>query len=211
MSITQQLDESSLSRIYDKTKKYACGAITAFRGENSRAENRNLNKQLLSVLLNKGFSVTKVKGSYIENFNTDSAREVGEESFFVCNYKVEGDDGGELERELVRLGRLYDQDSILSIPFGKAGELIGTSQRSNSFPDYGKRFRVGMPKFGKAMGEFFSRVNGRQFAFESIEEIELPGTINGKWAMKKMAREAEMMIAEKVNKFREKKERRKGQ
>lgn len=173
--------ESSLSRIQDKMSKHSAGAITAFRGDLTRKENKERNKELLSALKTKGYSVTKVKGSYIEQFGTKDAKEVGEESWFVVDDKIDGDDNGKLEKDLIALGKKYDQDSILTIRDGK-GFLIGTSKRDNAFPSFGKKEPVGKGKFGKVSGEFFSRIRGRQFAFESTD----PLTINGKWALKKM-------------------------
>lgn len=178
-SFQQYVDESSLSRIHEKISNHSCGAITAFRNEFTKSQNMNRNKEILAALKVKGYSVTKVKGSYIENFQSDDAKEVGEDSWFVVNHQIFGDDNGQLENDLKKLGEKYDQDSILSVRSGKA-VLIGTSKRDNAFPNYGQKVEVGTGKYGKVSGEFFSRVKGRQFAFESIE----PDTIMGKWAMK---------------------------
>jgi len=183
MRLRDYINESGLSRIKNHIDNYACGAITAFRGDKTRAENINNNKEILAVLKRLGYGVTKVKGSYIESFGSDDAKEVGESSFFVVNHKVDGDDNGELESILKRLGEKYDQDSILSIRSGEAF-LIGTSKRDDAWPSYGVKERVGSGKFGKVSGEFFSRIKGRQFAFEHIED---PQTINGKWGMKIVA------------------------
>lgn len=184
-----ELLEASLNRIYQKTKNHAVGAVTAFRGDKTKAENKSNNKKVLAYLMNAGYSVIKVKGSYLENFGSETQKEVGEESFFVANYKIEGDDDGQLERDLIKLGRLYDQDSILSVPFEKKGYLYGTSKRDDAFPDYGQKVVVGKPVFGDAKGEFFSRVKGRKFAFESYEEASKPMTYNGKWAISLYAKE----------------------
>ena len=184
-----ELVEASLNRIYQKTKNHAVGAVTAFRGDKTKAENKANNKKVLAYLLNAGYSVIKVKGSYLENFGSDTQKEVGEESFFVANYKIEGDDGGQLERDLIKLGRLYDQDSILSVPFEQSGYLYGTTKREDGFPDYNKKVVVGKPVFGDAKGEFFYRVKGRKFAFESYEEASMPMTYNGKWAVSLYAKE----------------------
>jgi len=184
-----ELVEASLNRIYQKTKNHAVGAVTAFRGDKTKAENKANNKKVLAYLLNAGYSVIKVKGSYWENFQKPTQREVGEESFFVANHKIEGDDGGQLERDLIKLGRLYDQDSILSVPFEQKGYLYGTSKREDGFPDYNQKVVVGKPVFGDAKGEFFSRVKGRKFAFESYEEASMPMTYNGKWAVSLYAKE----------------------
>jgi len=176
----EPMNESSLSRLWRKTQDHTCGSISGYRDENTRAENKANNKVILNYLQGKGYSVTSVQGSYIENFGTDSAKEVKEPSFFVCNDKVEGDDGGQLERDLIKMGRKTDQDSILVIPHGgKGAYLVGTSRRDEAFPSYGQKEVVGSGRFGRAAGEFLSRIRGRKFAFE---EIDRPGTRNGKWA-----------------------------
>ena len=189
MNSVENLTEASLNRIYQKTKNHAVGAVTAFRGDKTKAENKANNKKVLAYLMNAGYSVIKVKGSYLENYGSETQKEVGEESFFVANYKIDGDDGGQLERDLIKLGRLYDQDSILSVPFEKKGYLYGTSKRDDAFPDYSQKVVVGKPVFGDAKGEFFSRVKGRKFAFESYEEASKPMTYNGKWAISLYAKE----------------------
>ena len=195
----ETLIEASLNRIYQKTKNHAVGAVTAFRGDKTKAENKANNKKVLAYLMNAGYSVIKVKGSYWENFQKPTQREVGEESFFVANYKIEGDDGGQLENDLIKLGRLYDQDSILSVPFGEKGYLYGTSKRDDGFPDYNQKVVVGKPVFGDAKGEFFSRVKGRKFAFESANEVDIPNTRHGKWAMSLYAVE----VKDAINKLEE--------
>jgi hypothetical protein len=179
--IAEKLDESSLSRLWQKTQNHSCGTITAFRGDRTRAVNKANNTDMLRFLMAKGYSVTKVKGSYIENFGSENAKEVGEESFFVANQKVDGDDKGALKKDLAALARKYDQDSILLIPVGgKGAYLFGTSKRDDAYPEYNKPAKVGNGKFGKASGEFLSRIRGREFAFEDIEQ---PQTRNGKWGL----------------------------
>ena len=171
------LQESSLTRIWDKTQKHSCGTFTTFRADRTRQENLANNREAERYLVGRGYSVTKIKGSYIENFKSDNAKEVGEASFFIANHKVNGDDGGELKKDLVALGRKYDQDSVLIIPFGGEGAyLFGTSKRGNGFPPYNQKEVVGKGGYGDAAGEFFSRIRGRKFAFE---DVQTPQTING--------------------------------
>lgn len=172
----EYIAESSLSRIWAKTQKHTCGAITAWRGENTRAENKARNKELVDYLRGKGYSITNVKGTYIENKGKKNEKEVGESSYIVCNHKVEGDDGGELERDLIKLGKRYNQDSILIIPVGGKGAYLYGTSKTNDYPPMDKTMKVGDRKMGKTAGEFISRIRGREFAFE---EVEMPGTING--------------------------------
>lgn len=191
------LKESSLSRIWRKTQKHSCGTITAFRGDLPYEENVRNNKKLVAYLQDKGYSVTGIQGTYIENFRSDEQKEedrirrsrgeeveveperhVNERSYFVCNEKVEGDDGGELKNDLIKLGELFDQDSVMIIPFGgKNAYLYGTSKREESYPGYGEAEVVGSGKYGKAAGQFLSKIKSREFAFE---DIQVPQTINGK-------------------------------
>jgi hypothetical protein len=192
-NLKQYLIETSLSRLYSKTQNHAVGAITAFRGSNTREQNKQLNKKLLAYLLDKGYSVTKIKGSYIEQYGTDQAQEVGEESFFVAN-PVEGDDNGQLQADLIKLGAAFDQDSIMSYTFGGKPTLIGTSDREDSFPGKGQTVEFNDTNWGYSTGEFFSRVKGRQFSFAEAVEMKKPDTINGIRAMKIFAKEVRESI-----------------
>jgi hypothetical protein len=173
------LNESSLSRIMAHSQSHACGGITAYRGDRSREENQRANQLLVARIQKAGFGATAVLGSYIEQFGSDKANEVSEHSFFVHNRNVEGDDGGELETFLIDQGSNFDQDSILSIPFGESARLIGTSVRPESYPAFGQEEIVG--KFnGGVIAQFMSRVNNRPFVFRESEEVDEPQTINGR-------------------------------
>lgn len=171
------ISESSLTRIHSKMQNSVTGSITAYRGEYTKAENQQRNKSLVSKLLIAGYSVTAVRGSYIENYGSEDEKEVSEHSFFVSPLKPGTDET--LEKDLIALGQEFDQDSVLIIQNGK-GELVGTSNRENAWPGFGKREPVGGFKGGKA-AEFMSRVNDRPYVFE---EYELPNTINGLWGLK---------------------------
>lgn len=174
------LKESSLSRLHTKMQDGVAGAITAYRSEYTRRENQQRNRSLLAKLQASGFSVTAIKGSYVENYGSEDQREVSEHSYFVSPY---GKGSAErLEDMLVSLGQEFDQDSVLVISKGK-GQLIGTSHRENAWPSFGSREPVGGFRGGKA-AEFMSRVNNRSFVFE---DYEMPGTINGLRGLKLLA------------------------
>lgn len=177
-STVKKIDESSLSRIWSHTQDYTCGAITAFRGERSYAENRPLLSELKKYLLGKGYDVTRISGNYIENPKEDDRVELKEPSLFVVNSKVEGYDGGELEEVLSKLAEHYEQESVLIIPpGGDDAYLLGTSQKDTAWPGYGEKAIVGRGKFGKVAGQYLSRIRGREYAFEQVEK---PQTINGR-------------------------------
>jgi len=159
------ISEASLSRTWQAMQDHDTGFITAFRGKNTKAINQGLNRELKSTL-EKKFGVTAVKGAYIEDYGTEDAVEVSEESLFVVDLK----DTGDLKSEILKLGNKYDQDSVLYVPKGGTeGLLIGTND--SGYPGMNKVIKFANPVFGKT-GMFNTKVNGRPFIFK--EPIEAP-------------------------------------
>ena len=161
--------ESSLSRIHSKMQKHASGAITAYRGEYTHRENQQRNKSLLAKLRAGERSVTAIKGTYIEGVGTDNEADPAYEHSYFVSSKVVGDDGHELQNLLMALGEEFDQDSILSIPFGETAMLIGTSDREDAYPPNREHVPQGNFKGGKA-GMFMSQIHNRGFVFEDIDD-----------------------------------------
>ncbi len=168
-----KIKESGLSRLYSKMKDHDCGVITASREKDvidgeihyyTRQENKKRNYSLLAKLQALEYLITKVKGSYIENYDTEDAVEVTENVFFVEDFY----DIGTLKEDLFELGVKFNQDSILYIPRGGLnGILIGTNNAP--FPGYGNKIDYSNRSFGKP-GEFMTKVRNRPFMFESIIE-----------------------------------------
>lgn len=176
MKVNEIIMESGLSRVYNAIQKHDYGTITAFRyapecGSGTPytySQNQQRNKSLLAKLKLAGFSVTSIKGSYIENYGSDDAREVGENSFLVVDIQ----DKGNLKSTLLRLGEEFEQDSIIYGNAGDVGTLIGTNHCPDGYPGYHNEMPQGGAIFGKS-GEFMSRVKGRPFVFaESAELLE---------------------------------------
>jgi hypothetical protein len=203
--------ESGLSRVWSKIQNHSSGTITAFRGDVPYQQNIRNNKKILAYLQSKGYSVTSIMGTYIENFRDEEKKEeiharnaggdpydpkerhVHERSFLVVNDRVKGDDGGKLADDLFKLGEVFDQDSIMIIPVGgNNAYLWGTSKREESFPDYNTKHLVGSGKYGKTSGEFLSKIKGRAFAFEAIKS---PQTINGKRGQMILLKEIEKQFS----------------
>lgn len=182
----RNLSETSLSRVREHMLNHDAGVITAFRdaldcgeGEKlSRKDNKARNKVLLANLRKEGYSVTKAKGSFIENYGTKDAKEVGENVFIV----VDINDKGNLKKKLMELGEKFEQDSILFIPQGgEEGYLIGTNKCPDTYPGYHQVEKLNRPLFGKE-GEFLTRVKGRPFVLENIgEKVPSLGNNLGKW------------------------------
>ena len=81
------LNEGGLSRVYDHIMEHDSAILTAYRNEYSNQDNFRRNRELKARLLADGYGVTKMDGSYIENFETPQAIEVSERSLFVSNRK----------------------------------------------------------------------------------------------------------------------------
>ena len=198
------VNESSLSRLHQHTQEHDTAVITAHRsapddsegcitdipaaglGEQDPAKvNQARNRELKAVLLRKGYGVTRVDGSYVENFeDPDPLKrvEVSEESFFVVNLK---DDPGFMD-EIKNLGETFCQDSVLIIPQGGVGAyLLGTN--NTLFPGYGGQEPVGDYTPGRE-AEFMSRVRGRPFTFREVKDMETFNDLstNAKWVVAKI-------------------------
>jgi hypothetical protein len=189
--VNKHLNESSLSRLWKHNEEHDCGAMTAFRvapdcgnGEHyTKKEKRQRNKSLRAKLKSKGYGVTELKGKYPEGGTT-----VMEESYFIVDLK----DTGNLEKDLVTFGKLFEQDSVLFVPKGAIQNkvkafLIGT----NNCPDalgMGKKLVFDKGKLGHESKIYTSFVNGRPFIFESVcREIGTPGSGMGWWAVHVLA------------------------
>jgi len=172
----RQIAESSLSRIWKQTQEHESGTISAFRSardcnqgeEFSKSENKKNSKILKAKLLKAGFGVTKIDGTYIENFKSDNEIEVKEESYLVVNIK----DKKNFKQKLIELGSEFEQDSITYQNKDGVYYLISTNECEEGYPGFGKigvEVKLGKPIFGKD-GEFHSKVNGRPFVFEDIDD-----------------------------------------
>lgn len=181
------LNESGLSRVYKHMMEHDCCIMSAFRNdpadlskcvEMARPDitpdmkNMDRSRRLKALMLSLGFGVTKVRGSYIEDFETPQAVEVSEASLFCVNLK----DDPNFVTKMEELGKLFCQDSILIIPKGTKGAyLLGTN--NSDFPGLGNKLEVGDFKPGKE-AEFMTRVRNRPLTFgdeggEDLNESKL--------------------------------------
>lgn len=166
---SKPLNESSISRIYDHILKYECAIITAFRGSFNTFENKGRNSILGAVLHKLGYGVTDVKGSYIENYNTDLAKEVKEDSFFVVNRNNDTN----FVNNIIKLGKKYDQDCVIIIEKGGNNSyLYGTND--TGFPGLDVKLDQGSFK-PKQEGEFMTKIGGQPFKFSTYENLERMG------------------------------------
>ena len=146
--------ESSNYRIYSSISKYQCVIISAFRGNLTKDENLKRDKNLKLEITKEGYGITEIKGVYIENYKSENARRVFEQSLFVVNKN----DDPNFRNFMIKLGEKYDQDSILIIPEGVKGAfLYGTND--TGYPGKYEMEEVGKLKM-KEDGEFYSKKSG---------------------------------------------------
>ena len=161
------LNEAGLARVWKHGQEHDTGAMTAFRnapdcGEGkpySRKENDARNKSLRTKLKPLGYGVISIQGKYPEGGVVKS-----ESSYFV----VDNADTGKLESNLKKLGRQFDQDSILFVPKGTAGYLVGTNTCKNNDLGMGKKMSFDKIKLGSEGEYYTSLIKGRPFTNESI-------------------------------------------
>lgn len=166
------LDESSLSRIkshVDNNRPLAI--VTGFRGELSLADNRARNKAIKQLVRSFGLGFVQVKGAYVEKVD-GKPQEVFEESILIIGEPEKGD---QLKELAVKIGKKYDQDSILFRSDDGKGMLISTRADSFVGPVGKEQVLDGGGKWSiYKMGDYFTQMKGgRRFIFESADEAVL--------------------------------------
>jgi hypothetical protein len=211
-----KLDESGLNRVYAHIVNHNCAVLTGFRNDtkdfsvclvnsSKTIPNKERNRELKAYLLKRGYGVTAVKGTYIENYLSDNAVEVKEDSYFVVNLN----DRQDFFEEIVKMGKFFCQDSILIIPkeerdkeSGKAISekpyLLGTN--NSSFPGLERKEYLGYFK-GGVEREFMTKVKGRPIVFEGKDHtLKLEAYKNyakmGRWSISVIAKR----VSDELNK-----------
>lgn len=174
------ITESGLSRIYKHIMEHDCACITAFRGQkinclksiDSKPEGANYsnteklarNAELYHLLMGFNYGVTKIDGTFIENFGTkDQKGETKENTYFVVNLY----DDPKFIKNIINLGKHFCQDSVLIKEKGTENAyLYGTN---NMITDAGtSNLDTNTPIgyfHGGTKSMFMSRIKGRPFTF----------------------------------------------
>ena len=197
------LTESSISRTYEHILNHDTAFITAFRDNakdttkcmpdhSKTMENFERNRQLKAVLLNKGYGVTAVDGTYVEDFGTEAAKEVKEDSLFVVNLK----DDSSFKDTIPGLGEHFCQDSFLFVNRGaQEAFLVGTNK--DDFPGYGKEAPQGPFVVGEE-AEFMTRVGNRPVHFQEGLETKAKMQNNTKYLISKRAKKVQQEMKEDI-------------
>lgn len=165
-----------MSRIFNTIERYDIAIITAFRGKSeycvlypyndenriyTKSEKLDRNKILYSTLLKLKYGITKIDGSYIENFGNSDWRECKENSFFVVNLNNDSN----FIKNIIKLGEYFCQDSVLLKPKNQKAYLYGTNY--SDYPGYNKKFELGN-FIGGIEAEFLSKIRNRPFIFREM-------------------------------------------
>lgn len=142
--------------------QYNCGVISGFTQGKPLEQNEANTKALISALNQKGYRVARMEGFFIETSDTECSDII---SLFVVNQKVSGDDGGQLEQDLIKLGQLYGQECIMSIREG-IPFIVGIPKIEDIKLKYGEKISLGAAQFGNGSGKHVFRVKGRPFGFK---------------------------------------------
>ncbi len=165
------INESSLARVQQHIKDRSIGMISAHRGDATPEQNAKAHAELKGAIRQSGHGYIPIKGKYVENKGTPEERHVSEPSFLVIGKK--GDDSGHLKGFLKQQGAKHNQDSVLHKAHNEEhANLIGTSDRPNSWPEKDEHVNVGAFHANKA-GDYHSMIKGgkkggKTFAFESV-------------------------------------------
>lgn len=150
--------QSSINRVSRWFEETDCGIITAWRADNSRAENNSRNNALLNALREKRYGVIKVRGCYLETGQSDPSKE---NSFVVLRLDVGSKSG--FYDSLFELSKKYQQDCFL---YKEAGAmtpayLIGTNEQWGM----GRKEKIGLIRINEMSAEAYSEVGSGTISF----------------------------------------------
>ena len=157
---TQFIQETSLNRVASKGDKGGVGYISAERADKSKKENNARSKQLTKDIRGAGLpGPTKVEGQYKEAGQPKATKE---KTSVISSGKM---GKRRFKKTVQKLGRKYDQDSVLiQQNKKKGGKLSPTTQAGKK--DLGKwDGKVGKMKPG-GKGEMQTRIKNKTFTYE---------------------------------------------
>jgi len=115
------------------------------------------NKELVRMLQNLKYGVTKVQGGYPENNNGKVKLNDAENSFIVVNLNNDPS----FHQNLIKIAGFFNQDSVGFIDKGTEGNfyLVTTNDSDENSP-YGTKFSIGKMKNVNTIEYFFTKIKG---------------------------------------------------
>ena len=149
---------AGLSRILRHMQDSPFGVVSAFRNEYTLKENLERTKDMQNMVRREGYGYIRMEGGWIE----DGDKEVTENSIFIIGSPDE--DFDEFASFINEVGTSFDQEAVI------VGDMTDVLLL---YPD-GNHEKIGsVDKINTtSVGEFFSKIKGKKFAFaESVEDI----------------------------------------
>ncbi len=167
-----RFNEKKLENIIPDIEGKNIGIISAFRSAYNKEENLSRTKELQNDLNHAGLRFIRLIGHYIEGFGSKAQKKPKKEISFLV-FADNNKDDKQLEQFMKELGEKYNQDSVIYKSYdNESATLIGTSKHDEDgnkieFPGYKKEFELGKFTLDK-MGDFYSKMKGKSFVFESF-------------------------------------------
>lgn len=149
---------AGLSRIISHMANRPFAIISAFRNEYSKSDNLKRTKEMQTVVRNEGYGYIRMEGAWIENGDVEV---VEYSNFIVGNAEADFDDFASVMTEI---GVRFDQEAI----------VVGDMESVWLVFADGNKERIGsVDKINtSSIGEFYSKIKGRRFAFaEHVEYL----------------------------------------
>jgi len=157
---------AGLSRILEHTLYDGIATITAFRGDLTKRENEQRNKELSSDLYYLGYGYITVEGHYTYADGTEGL----EDSYFVINkagYKFD-----DFVQDMLSLGRRYEQEAVLTKAPGEdehAMMYVLSGSGAGTVSDLGLWHTAGDVQ---ASWDSWSSRKGKVFRFAKLSEYK---------------------------------------
>lgn len=145
----------SLNRTLHWLNNRNCALMTAWRGNYSRLENGNRNRELQRTLRDYGYGVIRVKGCYAE-----IGQDVEKENSYLI---FDLNDSKDFLESIYSQSEFYEQDCFLFKPIDEhVAYLIGTNDRYGK----GKISVAGVMRINSESSENYSEVKSGRISFE---------------------------------------------
>lgn len=191
----KNLQETSLSRLFDTWNKYDLGMISAYRHKVNgldkdlsipsnhywQKSNRTKSSDLGKDIEKAGYWYTQTMGGYPEENPNGSLENVKERSYFVVNKNMDDDKAREtFENFMFDMCKKYGQDSIY---MNTKNYPSGLYDKDRKLVNFGYGDMANMNKFDSDPDQpYYSRINGSKFSFqkESTEKKSVFRQLVGK-------------------------------
>ena len=136
----QSLEEGGMNRIMSHSQRRNTAVLTAHRGDKSKGENRERNKELGKKIRSMGYGFKKVSGEYPEKDDRTGETKLVKEPSLVVNAPKKK--GRVFKRRMKRLGKEYNQDAVITKK-GKGPATLNPTHKRAGTTGSGGRQRKG--------------------------------------------------------------------